>query len=45
MPYISNKGTKMPESPIRKLVPFAEGAKKKGACSSAQARTQTAHAM
>tara|TARA_Y100000991_G_scaffold215119_1_gene204567 strand:- start:3218 stop:4417 length:1200 start_codon:yes stop_codon:yes gene_type:complete len=30
MPYISNKGTKMPESPIRKLVPFAEGAKKKG---------------
>jgi aspartate aminotransferase len=30
MPHISNKGTKMPESPIRKLVPFAEGAKKKG---------------
>ena len=30
MPQISNKGTKMPESPIRKLVPFAEGAKKKG---------------
>ena len=30
MPKISNKGTKMPESPIRKLVPFAEGAKKKG---------------
>ena len=30
MPYISNKGTKMPESPIRKLVPFAEEAKKKG---------------
>lgn len=30
MPNISNKGTKMPESPIRKLVPFAEGAKKKG---------------
>ncbi|MEC8273668.1 MAG: pyridoxal phosphate-dependent aminotransferase [Bacteroidota bacterium] len=30
MPNISNKGTKMPESPIRKLVPFAERAKKKG---------------
>lgn len=30
MPNISNKGTKMPESPIRKLVPFSEGAKKKG---------------
>ena len=30
MPQISIKGTKMPESPIRKLVPFAEGAKKKG---------------
>ncbi|MEC8610913.1 MAG: pyridoxal phosphate-dependent aminotransferase [Bacteroidota bacterium] len=30
MPNISNKGTKMPESPIRKLVPFAEEAKKKG---------------
>ncbi|NDG53847.1 MAG: pyridoxal phosphate-dependent aminotransferase [Flavobacteriia bacterium] len=30
MPNISTKGTKMPESPIRKLVPFAEGAKKKG---------------
>ncbi|MFL2569154.1 MAG: pyridoxal phosphate-dependent aminotransferase [Flavobacteriales bacterium] len=30
MPNISNKGTKMPESPIRKLVPFAAGAKKKG---------------
>ena len=30
MPNISNKGKKMPESPIRKLVPFAEGAKKKG---------------
>ena len=30
MPQISNKGTQMPESPIRKLVPFAEGAKKKG---------------
>ena len=30
MPSISNKGNLMPESPIRKLVPFAEQAKKKG---------------
>tara|TARA_B100001758_G_scaffold157633_1_gene135887 strand:- start:10724 stop:11923 length:1200 start_codon:yes stop_codon:yes gene_type:complete len=30
MPRISNKGSAMPESPIRKLVPFAEKAKKKG---------------
>ena len=30
MPSISIKGTKMPESPIRKLVPYAEEAKKKG---------------
>ncbi len=30
MPEISNKGKKMPASPIRKLVPFAEEAKKKG---------------
>jgi aspartate aminotransferase len=30
MPKISTKGQHMPESPIRKLVPFAEGAKKKG---------------
>ena len=30
MPSISNKGNLMPESPIRKLVPFAEKAKKKG---------------
>ena len=30
MPYISNKGIEMPQSPIRKLVPFAEKAKKKG---------------
>jgi aspartate aminotransferase len=30
MPKISNKGKKMPESPIRKLAPFAEIAKKKG---------------
>lgn len=30
MPKISEKGTKMPESPIRKLVPFAEDAKKRG---------------
>ena len=28
MPSISNKGLSMPESPIRKLVPFAELAKK-----------------
>jgi aspartate aminotransferase len=27
---ISQKGRSMPESPIRKLVPFAEGAKKRG---------------
>jgi aspartate aminotransferase len=30
MPAISKKGNAMPESPIRKLVPFAENAKKKG---------------
>ncbi|MBT6649763.1 MAG: pyridoxal phosphate-dependent aminotransferase [Flavobacteriales bacterium] len=30
MPKISNKGIAMPESPIRKLVPFAETAKKSG---------------
>ena len=30
MPKISNKGLSMPESPIRKLVPFAEKAKKNG---------------
>jgi aspartate aminotransferase len=30
MPKISNKGINMPESPIRKLVPFAETAKKAG---------------
>ena len=30
MPKISQKGQKMPESPIRKLVPFAEVAKNKG---------------
>ena len=30
MPQISNKGILMPESPIRKLVPFAENAKKRG---------------
>lgn len=30
MPKISKKGLAMPESPIRKLVPFAESAKKKG---------------
>ncbi|MCP4975624.1 MAG: pyridoxal phosphate-dependent aminotransferase [Maribacter sp.] len=31
MPSISNKGFMMPESPIRKLVPYAEKAKKEGA--------------
>jgi len=30
MPKISHKGQQMPESPIRKLVPFAEAAKKRG---------------
>ncbi|HOD10734.1 MAG TPA: pyridoxal phosphate-dependent aminotransferase [Flavobacterium sp.] len=30
MPKISQKGQQMPESPIRKLVPYAEIAKKKG---------------
>jgi aspartate aminotransferase len=30
MPSISQKGIKMPESPIRKLVPYAEDAKKRG---------------
>ena len=30
MPKISNKGKIMPESPIRKLVPYSEIAKKKG---------------
>ena len=30
MPNISKKGTQMPESPIRKLVPFAEAAKRNG---------------
>lgn len=30
MPVISNRGAHMPPSPIRKLVPFAEGAKKRG---------------
>lgn len=30
MPTISNRGSVMPESPIRKLVPYAEAAKKKG---------------
>ncbi|MFC2111042.1 pyridoxal phosphate-dependent aminotransferase [Bacteroidota bacterium] len=30
MPKISKKGNLMPESPIRKLVPYAETAKKKG---------------
>ena len=30
MPNISHKGLQMPESPIRKLVPYAEAAKKRG---------------
>ena len=30
MPKISNKGKQMPESPIRKLVPFSDAAKKRG---------------
>ena len=30
MPIISVKGINMPESPIRKLVPFSEQAKKEG---------------
>jgi aspartate aminotransferase len=30
MPSISSKGQKMPQSPIRKLVPYAEAAKKNG---------------
>ena len=30
MPTISNRGMQMPASPIRKLVPYAEAAKKKG---------------
>ena len=30
MPSISKKGNLMPESPIRKLVPYAEKAKAKG---------------
>ena len=30
MPKVSNKGIQMPDSPIRKLVPYAEIAKKKG---------------
>ena len=30
MPSISKKGNNMPQSPIRKLVPFAEDAKKRG---------------
>ncbi|HOY72779.1 MAG TPA: pyridoxal phosphate-dependent aminotransferase, partial [Tenuifilaceae bacterium] len=30
MPKISEKGLAMPASPIRKLIPFAEEAKRKG---------------
>ena len=30
MPTISNKGITMPQSPIRKLVPYAEKAHKQG---------------
>src|SRR6056297_3045703 len=31
MPSVSRKGLSMPQSPIRKLVPYAENAKKNGA--------------
>lgn len=30
MPKVSQKGISMPASPIRKLVPYADGAKKRG---------------
>ena len=30
MPSVSQKGSSMPESPIRKLVPYADAAKKRG---------------
>ena len=30
MPHISSRGIEMPASPIRKLVPYAEAAKKRG---------------
>jgi len=30
MPHISSRGTEMPASPIRKLVPYAEAAKRRG---------------
>ena len=30
MPKISNKGIQMPDSPIRKLVPYSEQAKSEG---------------
>ena len=30
MPHISQRGAMMPPSPIRKLVPYAEAAKKRG---------------
>ena len=30
MPHVSNRGHEMPASPIRRLVPYAEAAKKKG---------------
>ena len=30
MPIISRKGSRMPESPIRKLVPYAEKAMREG---------------
>ena len=30
MPRISNRGSQMPQSPIRKLVPLAEAAEKQG---------------
>ena len=40
MPFISKKGYAMPESPIRKLVPYAERAIEAGKkCNSPQHRT------
>ena len=30
MPILSNKGLRMPDSPIRKLTPFANAAKERG---------------
>ena len=40
MPELSARGNLMPESPIRKLVPYAEAAKKTGPdCVSSEYRT------